>query len=142
MVKRNYVSWSQDYSIGVDEIDRQHKDLLNLINYVINHCTGNEKEEKDFFDGIIENVIKHLKEHFSTEEKIMKKTNYPAYNEHKEKHTAMLNELAGILEKIEEGKIALNLFELTDFLKNWILDHIPTQDKKASEYFQKGYEGT
>jgi hemerythrin len=140
MAKMNYVSWRQEYSVGVDEIDYQHKDLLNLVNYAMNHCTGNKEEERKFFDGIIENVIKHLKDHFSTEEKIMEKTNYPKYNEHKDEHDKTIDFLIKNTEEIKQGKIELNLFEITEYVKNWILGHVPEHDKEASVYFKKGYE--
>jgi hemerythrin len=129
-----------EYSIGVAEIDHQHKELLNLINYTIKNCTGNKIEERKYFNKIIDSTIKQMKEHFFTEEGIMEKTNYPKYNDHKEEHEKVIRELSEIVEGIKNETIELKLNEIASFLKNWVLDHILQYDKDAKEYFLKGYE--
>jgi hemerythrin len=136
----DYIVWLPEYSIGVAEIDYQHKELLNLMNYIINHCTGNKREEMEFFDKTIDGAIENLARHFSTEEKIMEKTNYPKYNEHKKEHDKLTEELTGMIEGIKNGTIELKLAEIISFLKKWMLNHIPQYDREAKEYFLKGYE--
>jgi hemerythrin-like metal-binding protein len=138
--KLDFIVWQPEYSIGVVEIDYQHKELLNLVNYTINNCTGNKIEEKKYFNKIIDGTIKQMKEHFSTEERIMEKTNYPKYNDHKSEHEKVIKELSEIVEGIKDGTIELKLIEIASFLKDWILDHIPRYDKDAKEYFLKGYD--
>ncbi|MDR0718124.1 MAG: bacteriohemerythrin [Treponema sp.] len=136
----DYIVWLPEYSVGVAEIDYQHKELLNFMNYAINHCTGNKREEMKFFNKTVDSAIENLTNHFSTEEKIMEKTNYPKYNEHKKEHDKITEELIVMIEGIKNGTVELELAEVISFLKNWILNHIPQYDKEAKEYFLKGYE--
>jgi hemerythrin len=136
--KIDYLTWKQDYSVGVDRIDYQHKEILNVINFTINHCSGIEEKERAFFDSMIESSIKSIGEHFSTEEKIMEETGYPELAGHREEHEKMKKDLGIIIEDIKTGRKKLDLAEIVEFLKVWILKHIPDYDKAAAEYFRRG----
>jgi hemerythrin len=133
-----YITWKKEYSVGVDEIDNQHKELLNLTNNTINHCTGDKAAKWDYFNRIVRMGIENIRHHFSTEEAIMIKTNYPGLAEHQAEHAAMLSRITELLAEIESGKRELDLLEIAAFIRDWILSHIPSFDKNAAEYFRKG----
>jgi hemerythrin len=138
MRRTEYTYWQPEFSVGVEEIDNQHKELLNLVNDSINHSTGNTKAERNFFDKIIRIGIDYLKTHFSTEEQIMIKTGYHGYGAHKTEHDAMVKTLTDLIDNIESGKTSLNLLEFSLYLRDWFLNHIPAFDKPAEEYFKQG----
>jgi hemerythrin len=124
--------------VGVEKIDNQHKELLNLVNDSINHSTGNAGAERNFFDRIIRIGVDYLKTHFFTEEQIMLQTGYPGYDAHKAEHDAMVKNLTDTIANIESGKTPLNLLEFSLFLRDWFLNHIPSFDKPAEECFKRG----
>jgi hemerythrin len=139
MQKTEYTVWRSEFSVGVEEIDNQHKELLNLVNDSINHSTGNTEAERSFFDRIIRIGINYLQNHFSTEEQIMIKTGYQGYDAHKIEHDAMIKNLTEIIDNIEAKKTTLNLLQFSLFLRDWFLNHIPSFDKPAEECFKRGY---
>jgi hemerythrin len=140
MQKTEYVFWRSDFSVGVEKIDNQHKELLNLVNDSISRCTGNAETERIFFDKIIRIGLNYLKDHFSTEEQIMIKTGYQNYDEHKTEHDNMIKNVTDMVNDIESGKTPLNLLRFTLFLRDWFLNHIPVFDKSAEDYFKGGYK--
>jgi hemerythrin len=133
-----YITWKKEYSVGVDIIDNQHKELLNLINNAINHCTGDKAAEWDYFNRIMRMGIENIRHHFSTEEAVMLKMNYPQLAEHQAEHAGMLSQIAELIAEIESGKRELDLLKIAFFIRDWILSHIPSFDKNAAEYFRKG----
>jgi hemerythrin len=141
-MKIDLIAWNREYSLGVPEIDTQHREIMTLINHTINHCTGNFIEEKNYFDRVINTAIQYLSEHFEAEEKILGKTKYETYEEHKKEHDTFLKKLKGIREDVKEGKKKLNLFEFAVYLKEWALSHILCYDKGAEKYFKEGKEIT
>jgi hemerythrin len=132
------MTWDKEYSVNVMEIDLQHKEIMTLINALIGHCTGNKEEEMKFFDQIIVMAIEQIKKHFDTEIEILGKTKYEKYDGHKNEHEILLEKLNGINNKVKTNNMELNLLEITIYLKNWVLDHIESYDKKAEEYFKEG----
>jgi hemerythrin len=134
----SYIVWQSEYSVDVALIDNQHKDLLNLVNLALGNCTGNKKNEKEFFDRMINPTIKHLQFHFETEEKIMTQTRYPDYDTHSGEHKKLLEIMTQERNTIQSGKKELDLLWLSCYLRDWLLEHIPTHDKPAAEYFRRG----
>ncbi|GAW86999.1 hypothetical protein bplSymb_SCF05001P001 [Bathymodiolus platifrons methanotrophic gill symbiont] len=72
--------WQQQYEMGDDLIDSQHKNLFDLAEKLVSSRTKKELLQN------IEPLYLHVKEHFSEEEALMKKLNYFAYKEHKKEH--------------------------------------------------------
>lgn len=125
----NIISWLDDYLIGIDEVDKQHKYLFDLVNEMI-QC-----EQKDKLQLLLIKLYKCTREHFNSEEVIMKKIGYPKYEEHKELH----NQLIGMLN--EKAKIAifdpLKRDELNDILRSWIVTHILQDDLDIANFMIK-----
>jgi len=128
--------WSNKFACGIKLIDEQHKELVNLVNEMYNHVTGNDLQERNYFNRVIQDAVAYVKTHFATEEKIMLATKFTGYAEHKKEHD---NFVLTVVEKVrdyEAGK-RLTLSSFTKFLKDWVLSHIAMMDKLYFEYFKK-----
>jgi hemerythrin len=130
------VTWSNTLSCGVKLIDDQHKELVNLVNEMFNHVTGNQIQERNYFDRVIQEAVKYVRIHFATEEKIMIATKFSGYNDHKKAHESFVLAVAKNIKDYQDGK-RLTLSSFTKFLKDWILSHIAVMDKQYFEYFSK-----
>jgi len=121
---------------GVKLIDDQHKGLVDLINEMFNHVTGNYVQERDYFNRVIKEVTQYVKKHFAAEEKIMLAAKFAGYAEHKKKHDSFI---LAIVENITDYKAGrrFTLSSFTRFLKDWVLSHIALEDKQYFEYFKK-----
>jgi len=133
---KNHVTWSNTYSMGVKLIDDQHKGLLDFVNDLFNHASGNEKEERAYFAEVIQQAVQYIKEHFQAEEKLMIGTKFPGYAEHKKVHDEFTITVVKAVKDFEAGK-RLVLEKFAYFLKDWVLTHIAVMDKQYAEYFKK-----
>jgi hemerythrin len=124
------------FSVGIKVIDDQHKSLLDLVNDLFNHATGDEKAERAYFKKVIHQAVEYIKVHFATEEKIMTATKFPGYAEHKKTHDDFVLTVVQNVKDFEAGK-RLTLTKFSYFLKDWILTHIAVMDKKYFDYFKK-----
>ena len=125
MKKDNFklVTWSNTFACGIKLIDDQHKHLVDVVNEMFSHATGNEEQEQKYFGKIINEVVDYIRVHFSTEEKIMIGTKFAGYLEHKKAHDNFVLTVANIVSDSATSK-RLSLYAFTKFLKDWILSHI------------------
>ncbi len=79
-----FVEWDESFSVGVKEIDEQHKKLISILN-TLYHAMSRGKG-KEILTHIIEELKNYAVYHFSTEEEYMKKFNCKIYKEHKALH--------------------------------------------------------
>ncbi|MCL2801151.1 MAG: bacteriohemerythrin [Treponema sp.] len=136
IVNNELVTWSDKFSCGVKLIDDQHKQLVELVNEMFNHVTGNDLQEHNYFNRVINDAVSYVKTHFATEEKLMLATKFEGYAEHKKEHETFILEVVENIKDYEAGK-RLTLSSFTRFLKDWVLSHIALMDKKYFEYFRK-----
>ena len=130
------ISWSNKFECGIKLIDDQHKGLVNLVNEMFNHVTGNDVQEKDYFNRVINEMVKYVKTHFATEEKLMLATKFSGYGEHKKEHDTFILTVVNNINDYKAGK-RLTLSSFTRFLKDWTLSHIAVMDKQYFDYFRK-----
>jgi len=135
VVIEEYIAWSDKFSCGIKLIDDQHKQLVELVNEMFNHATGNAVQERDYFDRVINEAVEYIKTHFITEEKIMIAAKFKGYEEHKKEH---LNFIVTVIEKAKDFQAGkrLTLSSFARYLKDWVLSHIAVMDKQYFEYFK------
>jgi hemerythrin len=136
-IKSELITWSSTFSVGIKIIDDQLKGLLNLVNDLFNHVTGNEAEEQAYFAKVIQQAVQYVKVHFMTEEKIMIHTKFPGYAEHKKAHDAFVLAVVDNVKNFRSASKKLALMDFTKFLKEWILTHIAIMDKQYFNYFKQ-----
>ncbi|MEN8166535.1 MAG: bacteriohemerythrin [Pseudomonadota bacterium] len=128
-----FVEWSNDaLSVGIEEIDEQHKVLVELVNRM--HDAIHQRHGSDVVKGILAELTDYTRIHFAVEESLMRILNYPGYEEHKAIHEELLTHVIELREKVESGKTAIG-FELMHFLKNWLTKHIMEEDMQYSGFF-------
>jgi len=130
------IAWSPRFSCGIKLIDDQHMGLVKLVNEMFNQATGNDIHEHDYFERVIQEMVKYVKIHFATEEKIMLATKFSGYDEHKKDHESFVKKVVENINDYRAGK-RLTLSSFTKYLKEWILSHIALMDKQYFEYFKE-----
>jgi hemerythrin len=130
MLSKEKVEWSQDLECGIEIVDEQHKGLLTMLNELFSHSGGTTQEEHEFFRTVLERAVDYVKNHFSTEENIMKQVGFDGYEEHRKIHETFI---ALALEKAQvfQQDKKVSLVELTMFLKDWVLTHVAVMDKQC-----------
>ncbi len=121
-----FFDWKEEYSVGIQEIDRQHKQLVSLLNKLFEAMkTG---EGRNALSGILKDLVAYAGTHFAAEEKLMQANGYPDYPAHKEKHEKMGQRVQAYVEKFNAGELNTPI-EISNFLKDWLAKHILQTDK-------------
>jgi len=127
-----FVEWSDTLSVGIEEIDAQHKVLVDLINRM--HDAIHKRKGSEVVKEILVELADYTRIHFAVEESLMRILNYPGYDEHKLIHEELLGHVIELVEKVESGKTAIG-FELMHFLKTWLTKHIMEEDMQYTSHF-------
>ncbi len=134
------VEWSKELSVGIEEIDSQHKVLVDLLNEL--HRAIIERHGSETAHRILLQLLEYTRIHFAVEESLMRILGYPEYEEHKHHHELLLDEVRMLSEKLHDGKKSIS-FELLHFLKMWLTKHIMEEDKLYAPFLlSKGVQAT
>lgn len=131
-------TWTEEYSVGVEEIDEQHKEFIRICNSLL------ELEESESYTQE-EALIKigqlgtYALFHLSTEEEDFKIVNYPNTTEHTEIHNKFREKVKNFEQQFrnEDRDQKLILKEIAEFAGDWLLGHILVEDKKYSKFFNE-----
>lgn len=123
------LAWKESYTIGNPTIDSQHKALFSIINDFDN-CFDREAIKSTILE-----LYRYTREHFASEEALMKKVNYPGLNEHRALHDQLIEELNVIVEK--KLDTVSNLTRMQEFLYKWLVDHILTRDMDLAHILEE-----
>jgi hemerythrin len=124
--------WEDKLSVGVSEMDDQHKMLVEKINSLIDTLeNGDSSKVLSSFGELAGFVIQH----FEDEEKLMESHGFPGLEGHKLIHKNLLDQVGGFKAEIESGD--LDSKKLVNFLKFWLSSHIMGIDSKYGEHINK-----
>ena len=136
--------WIEKYSVGVKEIDRQHQHFFEIVNEIIK-MTGQEQENVSAQDLLpkITGLSDYAVYHFTTEENIFKRYDYPDAEEHISAHNIYREKMKRLVaeageERANTKKIAL---EAAEFAGSWLINHVMETDQKYVGFMHnKGIE--
>ncbi|WP_020674757.1 bacteriohemerythrin [Geopsychrobacter electrodiphilus] len=128
--------WNEKYSVGVTELDEQHKSLIHMINEM--HYAMNNDKGQEAITSIIEQMFAYMELHFSTEEGYMQQFGYLGLLAHQKSHEEFRSKARDLRERVSAGEFVLS-FEILQFLSDWLQNHILVSDMKYTSLFaEKG----
>jgi len=119
--------WSDDYLIGIDELDYEHRDLINRLNEL--HGELAHHDEKGKIEDCLREIQVRVVAHFALEEHFMLDNNYKNYAPHKKEHDDFLTVVADFIDKFLTDPGLSYGDELAEQLQHWIINHILTSDQ-------------
>ena len=128
------IVWDQVLSVGVDEIDEDHRKLVDIFN-ILNHAVQ-EGESQDYLAAVLAELINCTVWHFSHEERLMLKHGYEDLDEHREEHQQLIQSVKDLQKKILGSGRALAEEDI-DFLESWLTEHILTADSRLGAYLSQ-----
>ncbi|MFO1372918.1 MAG: bacteriohemerythrin, partial [Candidatus Competibacteraceae bacterium] len=125
------ITWSDALSVSDPEIDKQHQQLIGMINGL--HEAMVKGQTQSFMGNLLNGLAKYTQEHFQYEEGRMEACNYPNLSEHRQKHADLIKQVKALQEKFTDGNQHINM-KVMSFLKSWITNHIQKSDKHYVPY--------
>lgn len=124
------IKWKDEYSIGVDRIDYEHKKLVEIANKAYEVLNNDFYTDK--YDKIVE-ILRELEDytvfHFNDEEDYMQEIGYRKFFSHKIEHEEFIQKIENIdLNQIDHDQDKY-LLEIVNFIVDWLVKHILENDK-------------
>lgn len=129
--------WTNDLSVNNVEIDNEHKKLFNLLTSFYDGIKNNSPKLQ--LQELINGLLDYTKTHFAREEAYMIRIGYPEFEDHKKQHEEFIEKAQAFHTKISDGKMILSL-EVTNFLKQWLVNHIKGTDQKYARFASANQE--
>jgi hemerythrin len=128
------IIWNESLSVGVAEIDRQHKQLVSILNQLLG-MEGVTVESETISDTLTR-MTDYADYHFNSEEGYMQKYAYPDYETHRLEHIAFMRKTAEFSMGTMVYKKTIPA-DLLEYLKNWLIEHILVSDMKYKQFFNE-----
>ena len=126
------IVWSEEYSVGVKELDAQHQKIIELINMLADSSEGEGDLKSIAY--VVNEMHSYIIDHFSTEERMLKKKKYPGLKAQRASHDAFIKEFSYICLEVSRDRSGA-VKRLTEYLGNWWSSHILEEDMQYKGYF-------
>lgn len=141
--------WDSYYNTGIDTVDKEHQQLVNLLNALISVIVTKQQISEDELFLLLDKLGEYAKTHFSDEEKIMltyksKSTQQnPLYDQHLRQHLRQHNDFVKYVNSMREeylnktlGKDKNEVLEdLAHYITVWLSFHILGSDQEMANFF-------
>lgn len=129
----SFIQWDEALSVGVEDIDEQHKTLVAMLDNL--HQISAQPVDASVVPEIVAKLKEYALMHFATEERHMKRNKYPELFDHMAEHAFFVSKVkdftASTADEID------TLPAVMDFLKKWLVEHIGNVDIKMGRFLQQ-----
>jgi hemerythrin-like metal-binding protein len=120
------VPWSERLSLGIPEVDEQHRELVRLLNAV--HAVAQRGGTPQAVAVPLAGLLDYTKRHFADEEALMARHHYAGLDDHRKLHQSLVAGAVELHGACMNGETDAPTAAL-DFLKRWLVDHILGKDR-------------
>lgn len=123
--------WSEESSVGIPELDAQHRHLIDLLGELVK-CT-HSGESGGFAPTALKELNRYAEWHLQREELVLRIRGYPGYREHKAEHDAYRKKAASLQVHSDRRDLGIRI---VNFLTEWWKFHILISDQRYARYFR------
>jgi hemerythrin len=121
--------WLDEYRIGDDTIDQQHKYLFDLANQIVDPFNDAQKIHHN-----LKMLYHYVIEHFKVEESFMRQCNYPDYKKHIKEHDEIARKLSEISMSVITGETSSS--DVAEVIHRWQSEHFLEKDLSLADLLQ------
>ena len=122
-----YLKWSDQYSVGVDSVDYEHQNLMDMINMI--YAELEDQRDIAEIEKTVSDVHAEISAHFALEERLMRNAGYEEYEAHKNDHEELLDQIRNMMDAIADNPDS-GLDKLSEQLSDWFSGHFATFDAR------------
>ncbi|BAL23574.1 bacteriohemerythrin [Azoarcus sp. KH32C] len=127
------MSWNGALATGHNDIDAQHRKLIELANRL--NEMMQRGEDRGGVGAVLDELIRYTAFHFEFEETMMKQANYPDLFRHQQEHKQLVADVVARKTQFDRGEALSS--ELLSFLRDWLVNHIMKTDKALARHLRK-----
>ena len=127
-------TWDDKYLLGHDDIDRQHRELFEILNAL--HAAMKAGQGGVAIDSALAELFDYAQRHFSDEEAVMAAKGYPELDEHRRLHRQLMQKVTEMLQSRQAGE-KLATFEVLGFVGEWIAEHVGRVDHQFGRFLHR-----
>lgn len=125
------MQWDESMSVGVEELDAQHQQLISMINDAYEAIL---RHDEHLMAELIDKMRDYAMLHFECEEAYLERYGFPDLEEHKALHEQFNTSVNNFRKDLYERT---NLSQIFVYLSRWLTSHIMDEDRKYSEFIPK-----
>jgi hemerythrin-like metal-binding protein len=118
-----YVSWKDDFAIGVGRIDAEHRHFFDLLNELFTSMIRGQGEDRT--EEVLRRLAAYADLHFTGEEKDLERVECPGLPAHRAQHDMFRRNLQTIRQSSVRSRAML------DFMRDWLVLHILETDRRC-----------
>ena len=129
-----FLQWSPNLSVGIDFMDADHQKLMELLNE-LHDLVGPGQVQIAAIDKLDE-IIDFAEQHFRLEERLMEESDYEDFEQHRQLHEVLLQDIAALRQYLTTGEKTAGPKTMA-FLKEWLMHHIVESDKHLGGFLER-----
>ncbi len=122
------------YSELTKKIEYQHNHLAKKLDQL--EAAIDKRSNGEAISEVLNAMTQYITEHFELEENAMKMANYKHYERHREAHLDFLRKTAEFCTHSSPNWEKPSS-EITQFLRNWLTDHVAVEDREMIQCLEK-----
>jgi hemerythrin-like metal-binding protein len=136
-VKKNEweISWSDNLSVGVPEIDAGHRQFVarvNELNQAIVEC-----KDKATVERLLDLMLMEAAHHFWNEQQLLALWKYPGLAAHTAKHAQLTAQFDRVMKEFEQADVSFTWALKGLYLKQLLVNHLLQEDMKYRDFLRK-----
>ncbi len=125
--------WNDTFSVNSVVFDNHHQKLIKIINKLNTAMLQGQARQE--ISAVLVELSNYTRFHFSAEEKEMQACAYPGLSNQKAQHRMFEAKLTQYQAELKSGQLMVST-QVVNFLKDWLVTHIQTEDKKYAPYLK------
>lgn len=134
------IEWQDHFSVGVQEIDDQHRLLFDKYNaFFTAYAEGRADAEVIRLLGFLE---EYVASHFADEERLQQRIGFPDYEKHRKQHLELTAQVAELKGRFKNGGSDPDLvFSAGQLMTGWLIEHISVMDRAIGRFMKETQKG-
>ncbi|MBF0254852.1 MAG: bacteriohemerythrin [Gammaproteobacteria bacterium] len=127
-----HMQWSNALDTGIDEIDKQHRRIIDYINSLYD---AREARDEELVAKVLTELLDYAFSHFGYEERFMREIGYPSLEAHQVIHQQFAQKVEEFVSRFEAGEDVED--DLINLLNRWLVNHIKNEDGDYADFARK-----
>jgi hemerythrin len=133
-VKEEKMKWDNSFAIGIEAIDKQHKQIFAHLLAIENSVA--KRDPWHILHFFLAQMTEYMKFHLAVEETLLEIVRYPDRENHCGTHARLVEQIAKLEDRLQRKPTEENL---VGFFEDWFVRHVLASDRDYAAYISKEF---